>query len=85
MDIGYVWSVIFTFQIPTVTKDPVIKSVVEGMNKLHPTSENFYRILVRQFLSNIDMNSWEVLKLALLEFVGMSLFASYLSLFSIIK
>ena len=71
------WSVIFTFQIPTVTKDPVIKSVVEGMNKLHPTCENFYRILVLQFLSNVDMNSWEVLKLALLEFVGMSLFASY--------
>ena len=41
------------------------------MNALHPNSEGFYRILVRLFLSNTDLDSWEVLKSALLEFVGM--------------
>ncbi|XP_063684048.1 anaphase-promoting complex subunit 1-like isoform X2 [Bolinopsis microptera] len=57
-------------EIPTVARDPVIKNVVAGMNALHPNSECFYRILVRLFLSNTDMDSWEVLKAALLEFVG---------------
>ncbi|KAL5269784.1 hypothetical protein ACHWQZ_G003299 [Mnemiopsis leidyi] len=58
-------------EIPSVVRDPLIRSVVDGMNKLHPTSENFYRILVQQFLSNVELNGWEVLKSALLEFVGL--------------